>query len=154
MSKYPPAGARSMTGQLPQFGSAPQPHGVVIQESNRVGSTVLVMMETVGSIENAHEIAATDGVDVLLIGSNDLSIELGVPGQFGSEVYRSAVERVAAAARASGKVFGFAGVYDNAEVHDWVVNKLGARFVLGQQDSGFIAKGAKECMAAIKKIHE
>jgi 2-keto-3-deoxy-L-rhamnonate aldolase RhmA len=112
------------------------------------------MMETADSIENAYEIAATEGVDVLLIGSNDLSIELGVPGQFGSEVYRSAVEKVASATHASGKVFGFAGVYDNAEVHDWVVNNLGARFVLGQQDSGFIAKGAKECMAAIKKIHE
>lgn len=154
MSKYPPTGTRSMTGQLPQFGSAPHPHEVVIRESNTSGSTVFVMMETADSIENAHEIAATEGVDVLLIGSNDLSIELGVPGQFGSQVYRSAVERVASAAHASGKIFGFAGVYDNAEVHDWVVNKLGARFVLGQQDSGFIAKGAKECMDAMKRIHE
>ncbi|KAL4983172.1 Pyruvate/Phosphoenolpyruvate kinase-like domain-containing protein [Aspergillus falconensis] len=154
VSKYPPAGTRSMTGQLPQFGSNPHPHEVVIQESNIIGSTVFVMIETKSAVDNASEIAATEGIDVLLIGSNDLSIELGVPGQFGSQVYRAAVEKVASAAHASGKIFGFAGVYDNAEVHDWVVNKLGARFLLGQQDSGFIAKGAKECMAAIKKIHE
>lgn len=40
------------------------------------------------------DIAAVDGVDILLIGSNDLAIELGVPGQFESTGFRDTLEKV------------------------------------------------------------
>lgn len=54
----------------------------MVEQTNYRGSTVFVMIETRLAIENIDSIAAVDGVDVLLIGSNDLSIELRVPGPF------------------------------------------------------------------------
>ena len=44
---------------------------------------VVVMLETPQAIANADAIAAIEGVDVLLIGTNDLMMEMGFPGQFG-----------------------------------------------------------------------
>ena len=41
------------------------------------------MLETPQAIENVEEIAAVDGIDILLIGTNDLCMEMGIPGQFG-----------------------------------------------------------------------
>ena len=45
---------------------------------------VAIQIETLGALEEAHEIAALDGVDVLFIGPVDLSLALGVVGQFQS----------------------------------------------------------------------
>ena len=39
------------------------------------------MLETPTAIDNAEAIAAIDGIDVLLIGTNDLCIEIGIPGE-------------------------------------------------------------------------
>ena len=112
------------------------------------------MIETKESIENVDEIAAVDGVDVLLIGSNDLAIEHGVPGKFESAEFRSALEAVSHACRKYGKIFGLAGIYVKQELHDWVLNTLGAKFILGQQDSGLLARSSKEVVDALSKIHQ
>ena len=45
----------------------------------------VVMLETPRAIENADAIAAVPGIDVLLIGTNDLCAEMGIPGDFGNE---------------------------------------------------------------------
>ncbi len=47
------------------------------------------LLETPLGIGNADEIAALDGLDMLGIGANDLTTELGVPGQY--ELVRDAV---------------------------------------------------------------
>lgn len=77
-----------MTGQLPLFSLRPIPQDRVIEESNTSASSVIVMIETKDAVENVDEIAAVEGVDVLLVGSNDLSIELGVPGGFQTPAFR------------------------------------------------------------------
>jgi len=41
---------------------------------------VVVMIESPQGVANADEIAATKGVDALLIGTNDLCFEMGIPG--------------------------------------------------------------------------
>ncbi|PYH94673.1 Phosphoenolpyruvate/pyruvate domain-containing protein [Aspergillus ellipticus CBS 707.79] len=145
ISKYPPMGCRSMTGQLPVFGLRPTPIKTVIEESNNHASSVFLMIETKDSIENLDDIASVDGVDVLLVGSNDLSIELGVPGQFETPTFRNALEKVSRACQRHNKIFGLAGIYDAPEIQGRVLNTLGARFILGQQDSGLIAGGSKKC---------
>lgn len=146
-------GTRSLTGQLPQFGLKSTPISKVVEESNLHGSMVVLMIETAGGVEKIEEIAAVKGVDVLLIGSNDLSIELGVPGQFDSNAFQNALKSVSAACKKHGKVLGFAGIYENRRLQDWGINELGARFVLGQQDSGLLARSGSEVVAALKDIH-
>ncbi|KAL4928959.1 HpcH/HpaI aldolase family protein [Aspergillus undulatus] len=151
ISKYPPQGTRSMTGQLPQFNLAPTQVPTVIEESNPSGSTVLAMIETKSSIEHIDEIAAVPGVDVL-IGSNDLSIELDVPGDFRSEAFRSALQRVLQATREYRKVMGLVSIYDDPELQGWPVRELGVGWILGQQDSVILARGAKRCLGKLEKL--
>jgi 2-keto-3-deoxy-L-rhamnonate aldolase RhmA len=150
--KYPSQGKRSMTGQLPLFSLKPTSQDVIISKTNANGSTVCVMIETKESIENIEEIASVPGVDMLLVGSNDLAIELGVPNQFKSEVFRAALVKISQACRKHLKIMGLAGIYDNAELHSWAINELGIGFILGGQDSGFIARAANESAAAIVGI--
>ena len=53
-----------------------------------------------------NEVAATEGVDLLFVGPADLSLALGVPGQFLHPKCLAAIDRVAAACRAHGKHWG------------------------------------------------
>ncbi|KAL1980122.1 hypothetical protein VTN96DRAFT_4635 [Rasamsonia emersonii] len=152
ISKYPPLGTRSMTGQLPVFSLKPTPPDQVIKESNASASSVILMIETKDAIERIDEIAAVDGVDALLIGSNDLAIELGVQGGFQTAVFGSALEAVSNACRRHGKIMGLAGIYDNYEIQNWAINTLNVRFLLCQQDSGLIAGGAAKCIAALPRV--
>lgn len=141
-----------MTGQLPVFSLQASPPEEIITKTNESGSVVFLMIETKDSVENVEEIAAVEGVDVLLIGSNDLAIELGVPGQFKSTQFRSALEAVSNACKKFGKVFGLAGIYNNDELQDWALNTLGAKFILGQQDSGILARSSKEVAEQLERI--
>ncbi|KAH7029869.1 Pyruvate/Phosphoenolpyruvate kinase-like domain-containing protein [Microdochium trichocladiopsis] len=150
--KYPPFGCRSMTGMLPLFGMRKTSLSTASEVGNALGSTVIVMIESQAAVDRADEIAAVDGVEVLLIGSNDLSIDQGVGGQWHHASYRSAMEKVSQACRKAGKVFGVAGVYDDPELHNWFINTLGARFLLVQQDISLIASGGAQAVKSIPAV--
>ncbi|BCS29536.1 HpcH/HpaI aldolase family protein [Aspergillus puulaauensis] len=152
ISKYPPNGTRSMTGQLPQFSLLPTPIPTVIAAGNAAASTVFLMVETKTAVEPAvlDAIAAVPDVDILLVGANDLSIELGVPGQFESEVFRDALRAVSRAAGKHGKIMGLAGIYGNREVLEWAVRDLGVGWLLGGQDSGVLAGGMASVMTGLQ----
>ncbi|KAM0544501.1 hypothetical protein ACHAPJ_011795 [Fusarium lateritium] len=152
ISKYPPQGCRSMTGQLPVISLKTFPQSQVIRETNASGSTVFVMIENVSAVDNVSEIAAVEGVDVVLVGSNDLAIELGIPGEFRHETFRRVLAQISEACKKHGKVMGLAGIYDQPDIHDWAIHTLGVRFMLCQQDSGLIAGGATKCRAAVEVV--
>lgn len=152
ISKYPPQGCRSMTGQLPVFSLRPTPQTQIISESNANLSSVIVMIETKDSIENIDTISSVEGVDMLLIGANDLSIELGVPGDFKAPAFRSALEAVSKACRDNGRIMGLAGIYENYELQNWAINELGVRFMLCQLDAALIAIGAVKSLAAVPTV--
>lgn len=141
-----------MTGQLPQFGLKAMAVEETIRQANQSASTVFAMIESGDAVERADEIAAVDGVDVVLIGSLDLSIELGVPAQFNSEKYRTALDTVSKACRTHGKIFGLAGVYDDPLIQDWAINELGVRFILVQQDTSLISGGGKKAINAVPLV--
>jgi len=100
----------------------------------------VAMIESPQAVEGADAIAAVDGVDVLLIGTSDLSSELGIAGQAGHPKIVAAYERVAAACRKHGKILGMGGVYDEENASRYV--GMGARFVLTGSDHSYIMTGA------------
>ena len=68
-------------------------------------STLLIpQCETAGCLEHIEEIAAVEGVDGIFIGPFDLSIALGIPGQFGDPLLTEGIERVRRACAAAGKL--------------------------------------------------
>jgi 2-keto-3-deoxy-L-rhamnonate aldolase RhmA len=147
--KFPPIGHRSMTGTLPQTGFNPMPAGEMAKAVND-NTLVIVMIETPEAVENADAIAAADGVDVLLIGTNDLSAEMGLHGQFGHERVTAAYEAVIAACRKHGKFPGMGGVYDEELSTRYI--GMGAQFLLGGSDTSFMMAAAKARSAFLHGI--
>jgi 2-dehydro-3-deoxyglucarate aldolase/4-hydroxy-2-oxoheptanedioate aldolase len=66
----------------------------------------IVQIESARAVDEVDKIAAIDGVDVLFVGPRDLSHDLGVPGNVTAPVFRSALDRVRAAASEHGKACG------------------------------------------------
>lgn len=67
-----------------------------IEDANRE-HFVAIQIETLGSLEEADAIAAIDGVDLLFVGPADLSLALGIPGQFHDDKLWEAIGKVASA---------------------------------------------------------
>ena len=108
--RYPPVGKRSMGGALAQLGFASMPVGEASRLVNEE-TLVVVMIESPEGVANADAIAATKGVDALLIGTNDLCFEMGIPGQFNDPRVAEAYKKVIAACRKHGKFPGMGGLY-------------------------------------------
>ncbi len=139
--KFPPAGERSSGGGLAHAGFTPMDPDELHAAVNR--ETLLVaMIETPEAGENAAAIAAVEGIDVLLIGTNDLSTGMGLAGQHDhprvDRVYRQVIEACAA----HGKTPGMGGSYDPAMVERRIGE--GMRFVLAGSDLSFLLAGARQ----------
>ena len=68
-------------------------------------NTLLIpQCETVGCLEHIEEITALDGVDAILIGPYDLSIDMGIPGQFDNPLLIKAIERILSACKKNKKI--------------------------------------------------
>ena len=67
---------------------------------------VVAIIEEAEAVERIDEIAATPGVDVIFVGTGDLSFSLGLRGQQTHAKVEHAAEQVLAAARRHGKVAG------------------------------------------------
>jgi len=136
---YPPQGHRSWGGPPAIYGYR-APAMAEAQKAINAEILTVVMIESPEAVKNAGEIAAVDGVDVLLIGTSDLSSELGVAGQMGHPKVIEAYEAVGAACRRHGKVLGMGGVYDEEHASRYVA--MGARFVLTGSDHSYLTMGA------------
>jgi 2-keto-3-deoxy-L-rhamnonate aldolase RhmA len=99
------------------------------------------MLETPKAIANADAIAQVPGVDVLLIGTNDLCAEMGIPGQFTDPRVEDAYRSVVAACARHGKHPGMGGVYEPKLMEKYI--GMGMRFILGGSDLSFLMAGAR-----------
>jgi 2-keto-3-deoxy-L-rhamnonate aldolase RhmA len=129
--KYPPMGHRSAAGNMAQLNYAPVPQAEACDTVNR-NTLIVIMLESPGAIANAEAIAAVPGVDVVLIGTNDLCMEMGIPGRFSDPRVEEAYAKVIAACRKHGKHPGMGGIYDEAMTRKYI--GMGMRFILSGGD--------------------
>jgi 2-keto-3-deoxy-L-rhamnonate aldolase RhmA len=128
-AKYAPTGVRGFGGSGAHTGYADAGGRAVAfmaEENPRV--LAIAQIELACAVEDVDAIAAVDGIDALLIGPADLSISLGVPGDFNHPKMDEAIGKVAAAAKKHGKVFGMhAG---DALLRKWIPKGLTLRMSL------------------------
>jgi 4-hydroxy-2-oxoheptanedioate aldolase len=148
--KFPPVGHRSAGGALSHYQYRSFP-GAETAAAMNDASTLVVMMETVAALENVEEIIATDGVDMLLIGSNDLLAEMGIPGQFDDPRLKDAFTRSIAAARKVGKHVGIGGLAARDDLMAQFV-KMGARYVSTGTDLAFLTTACTQRARFVKEI--
>ena len=149
LCKYPPVGHRSIAGALPQLGFEPLSIAETTEAVN-AATLVVVMLETPRAIANAGAIAATPGVDALLVGTNDLTIEMGIPGEVGHARVAAAYRKVIAACAKHGKAAGLGGVYRPDLLERYI--GMGFRLVLAGSDLPFMAAAASERAAFVRGL--
>lgn len=151
-ARFAPMGHRSVMGGGPALAYLPLSVG---ECSTRLNETtlVIVMLETPQAIENADAIAAVPGVDMLLIGSNDLCSEMGIPGQLRDPRLRDAFRSVSEACRRHGKFLGIGGVRGDAELQKELLG-MGARFLIAGSDVTYLMAAARQDAALMRSISE
>ena len=108
------------------------------------------MVETPRAIAEVDAIAAVEGVDVVMIGCNDLSTSMGVSGQTDHPKVVDAFEKLTAACKKHGKWAGVGGVPNDVHAQRYI--GMGVRFVLAGAETGFLAAGAKARSGDLRKL--
>ncbi len=145
--RFPPIGKRSMGGGLQQLGFASMPVGEAARIVNEE-TLVVAMIESPQGVENCEAIAATKGIDALLIGTNDFCFECGIPGQFNDPKVVDAYKKVIAACRKHGKFPGMGGMY-TPELLERHVN-MGVQLVLSGSDFSLLMQAGSARAALVR----
>jgi len=110
---------------------------------------VIGMLEGLDGIANLDEIVAVPGIDVIFVGTYDLSQALGVPGQVTSPQVVTEVKRIVDHARSVRKM---AGVFvDNLRAAQMWIQE-GVRLIAYMTDVGIYHEACREIMDAVARI--
>lgn len=88
---------------------------------------------------------------MLLIGSNDLCTELGIPGQLRHPKLREAFAATASACRVHRKALGVGGIRGDLELLTDLL-KMGARFILSGSDVSLLMAAAKHDVESLRGV--
>jgi 2-keto-3-deoxy-L-rhamnonate aldolase RhmA len=135
-SKYAPLGNRGFSSGA-NTGYKGGVHTEIMKEANsRIWSRAQI--ETALGVENAEKIAAVEGIDALLIGPNDLSLSLGIPGDLTNPTEIQAIKKVAAACKKHNKFFT---VHSRPEYQDLFSGDMS--FIMQMGEGEFLSAGFK-----------
>lgn len=136
---FPPLGRRSSYGpaRLLDYQDVPPAE---LAEHLTSSALLCVMLESEAAVSAADEIAAVPGIDLVLVGTQDLTAGLGIPGRVDDPAVVRMYEQVAAATAAAGAAFGVAGVSDSGVLARYV--ELGAVFVSAGTDADLLRAAA------------
>jgi 2-keto-3-deoxy-L-rhamnonate aldolase RhmA len=143
--RYPPRGIRGAGADL-AAARWPTPQGYYDFADENV--LVVAVVEDASGLENIEEIAATPGLDVVFIGTSDLSFSLGLRGRQDEAILDEAVERIAAAARRHGKWLG-RPARTPEQVRRFA--RQGFQFFMSTTDLDLMTAGARQLLGPLEK---
>ena len=136
---YPPFGNRGVAKMVraTQFGL----NFNTYYDESRDNILGIVQIETLEALGNLDEIATIEGVDILFIGPADLSMAMGIFGQFDHPTFVDALNKIVKAAQKANKAIGI--LIFNPDDYDKYHN-MGIRFIACGSDATFVAEGARD----------
>jgi 4-hydroxy-2-oxoheptanedioate aldolase len=147
--KFPPAGSRAVA---PGYGNSDylQPADWKQWMAEQDAETLLVVhIETKLGYDNAAEIIATPGVDMVYVGPGDFSIEMGHPGEYDHPDVLGPMERLLALCVKRGVAFGTTASSVEA-AGAWI--KKGARFFETVDELTLIHQGAVKLVEEYRQV--
>jgi 2-dehydro-3-deoxyglucarate aldolase/4-hydroxy-2-oxoheptanedioate aldolase len=144
--RFPPVGKRGFGINTTMIGYETRSFPEIIEHQNRE-TLAVVQFETKAAMERADELLSVKGVDVVMVGPADLSISLGIPGQFDHPLMISTIEKVIEQCVRHGVVPGIQtrGI---AMAKAWA--ERGMRFVGAAAEHALLLEKAKETVATLK----
>ncbi len=144
--KYPPQGRRGVAlgvaHDLYRAGDAE-----FFAQANEE-TMVIIQMESVLAFENLESIVSVPGVDVAWVGHYDLTLSMGVPGQFDHPQFLRAMDDLVAACRRHGVAPGFLPPTEESAVH-WI--SKGFRMLSLGSDIGVFLNAMKTFKAHVSQ---
>jgi len=146
--KYPPEGSRGAAipvfrqKERQEFKAAADYFKAVNDET-----LLIAQMESREAIGNVEAITAVPGIDVAMMGTQDLSLDMGFPGQGQNPEMRAAVQKVVDACRKNGKASGnhIPGIDD---LRYWIGQ--GMRMITYSYETNLIIEKGREALKALK----
>jgi 4-hydroxy-2-oxoheptanedioate aldolase len=140
--RFPPTGHRSAIAQLPTLRYQRMAAATFNEICNR-NVLVKLLIESPAGIHNLPEIAAVPGIDLIGIGANDLSAELGVPGEYRHPEMRAALDAALDACRRAAKPIAIGGIADPTHVRE-LIDQGAVPFMMTGIDTEMILGAAQE----------
>jgi len=138
-------GLRGSGADLAQF-RWPAPEGYYDFADKNV--LVVAVVEDTTGLSHIDEIAATPGIDVLFIGTSDLSFSLGLRGSQDHPKFDAAIAKIVAAGNKHGKALGRPAL---TVAHIRKFQRQGFLFFQSATDTEFMARGAAQLLQPFGK---
>ena len=137
---YPPAGLRGSGAGL---AVSTWPEAGNYYDSADAHVLVVCVVEEARALAHIDEIVSTPGIDVVFIGTSDLSFSLGLRGRQDEPVLRQAIQTIVDAARRHGKLLGRpAGTAEEVLRH----REQGFQFFQSVTELGLLRLGAEQIL--------
>ncbi|HVZ00356.1 MAG TPA: aldolase/citrate lyase family protein [Dongiaceae bacterium] len=146
--KYTPDGKRGVALQVAHDRYRPGPVNEKFKAAN-ARTTLFCQIETAEGVKNADAMAAMDGVDCLWVGHFDLSVSLGIPGQFDHPTFLKAIDTVANATARHGKSLG--RLVPNVETGVEINRRWGFNLICYSGDVWVLHNALAEAVARLRK---
>jgi 2-keto-3-deoxy-L-rhamnonate aldolase RhmA len=143
---FPPKGIRGYGLTAPHVNYEPVTMPQVIEHRN--GNTLVTFqIETKVALERRDELLAVPGIDAVMVGPADLSISLGIPGEFENSKLTEAIEQI----RDSAVKHGVApGIHMRSAALAKFWRDRGMRFLSTGSETGFLFDKAAETVQALR----
>ena len=145
--KYPPQGIRGAGPRRPSdYGRTQREY---FDNANQA-TFVMLMIETVGAVEDFDKILALEGLDGLIFGLGDLSMSMGLRGDQSHTEVKKIVSYMMTKARAAGVAFGGYGPVVVADPSEWI--ELGVQIIGISDDQKSVMGNAAAAMERFKSV--
>jgi len=144
--RFPPMGKRGYGVNTTMIGYEARGFGEIIEHQNR-NTLSVVQFETTVAMERADELLSLKGLDIAMVGPADLSISLGIPGQFDHPLLISTVDKLIEKCNRHGVV---PGIQTRSLAMAKMWTEHGMRFVGAAAEHVLLLEKAKETVSQLK----
>lgn len=145
-SKYAPLGKRGMVSQIPHTDFAGGGQEYTQWANSQLMN--IIMIESAEGVANLDSMLQVEGIDVALVGSSDLSQELGIPGDYEQVKMVECYQHVLDTCRRWRVTPGLAGVGDLTLVQHW--RDQGFRFLYCASETGLLVQGGRRVVEQMR----
>ncbi|MDP8990370.1 MAG: aldolase/citrate lyase family protein, partial [Acidobacteriota bacterium] len=145
-TRFPPEGVRGFGLQPTHLGYEAATMPEIIEHRN-ANTMVVLQIETRTALDRIDELLSVRNIDAVMIGPADLSVSLGVPGQFEHPKLVEAIEKIRDACNRHGIAPGL-HMRSLKLIQYW--RDHGLRFLSCNSEIGFLLDKATETVAALK----
>jgi len=144
--KFPPAGIRGFGLGTMQANYEPVTIPQLIEHRNQNGMIIL-QIETEAAVDGREELLSVPGLDVVMVGPVDLSISLGVPGNFDHPKFVAAIDKIRDTCMAKNIV---PGIQCRSVALSKFCRDRGFRFLGTSNEWALLLEKARETVAALR----